>query len=180
MSNLIEKAVPKEFKVSWSIEGELLGAKVTFRNIVVADGVGVISETTLPEQSVSIGEQQGFPLESILDQIHIDALKRIEILESRFPESQSQLFSIPRWKGRAYLANKPRTDIQPLSQYNGNSLMEQIDSFMQSILSIVELEKFLGTSTWEKTDPMIAQMQTLLNLSSEELDVWFAEANAIV
>lgn len=86
--------------------------------------------------------------------------------------------SIPRWKGRAYLASLPAASEGPLAAFTGATLLDQIDAFATASFTPAQRERYLGTQTWERYDPMIAQVQTLLGLTDVEVDDWFATANA--
>ncbi|NDJ16789.1 hypothetical protein [Myxacorys almedinensis] len=73
--------VPYELLARWDDAGNFKGAHIQFLGKVLDDDGNAIASQLMPPQAISVGEQAGFPLSEILDQLHIDALKRIEALE---------------------------------------------------------------------------------------------------
>lgn len=86
--------------------------------------------------------------------------------------------SIPRWKGRAYLASQPPVEDGPLAQFSGTTLMGQVDAFVAASFGPVQRERYLGADPWRRNDAMIAGMGTLLGLSDEQIDDWFKSAES--
>lgn len=184
MSEYTESIVPYEFLVRWDANGNLAAAHVGFRKVGQLDGV-IVSGVPMPVQSVALGLADGFPLSDILDQIQIDALARIAVLEAggaqpAVASTTENSISIPRWKGRAYLAGLPPTATGTFSGIPGDTLLDQIDAFAESALTPTQYERYLGADPWHRTDVMIAQMQALLGLSDADVDAWFAAAGAFV
>lgn len=64
---------PYEFLVRWK-DGNISGAHVGYE-VTVTDNGAVISTNPLPVVPVDVGTGQGFPLNEILGQLQIDALK---------------------------------------------------------------------------------------------------------
>lgn len=63
---------PYEFLVRWR-DGVISGAHIGFEDSIVEDGK-TVSVSPLPVVSVAVAGATGFPLNEILDQIHIDAI----------------------------------------------------------------------------------------------------------
>lgn len=179
----LETKVPFEFLVRWNETGNLIGSYIRFKQVVLKDGV-IISSETLPPESTSRGEEQGFPLTEVLERIQLDALVRISQFESSVPEPSepdpTPNLVISRWKGRAYLAMQPTVTTGILAEIQGDTLLDQIDAYVAANFDAPSRERYNGTATWERQDPMIFQMQTLLGLTDDEIDDWFITANAIV
>lgn len=73
--------LPQEFLARWDDQGNFQGAHVVFLGKVLDDDGNVLAAQAMPPQSISIGELQGFPLNEILTQMQIDALKQVEALQ---------------------------------------------------------------------------------------------------
>lgn len=182
MSEYTESTVPYEFLVRWDQSGNLTAAHVGFRRVARLDGA-VVADVALPVQPVAVGLSEGFPLADILDQTLIDALARISVLEANptnTPAPPAPSVSIPRWKGRAYLAALPAATEGPLAAMSGATMLAQVDAYMLATLIPAQYERYVGTETWERADPMITGMAQLLGLSDSEVDAWFAAAGAFV
>lgn len=78
MANFIEKKTPYEFLVRWDEVGNIKGSHVAWLNTVYKD-TEILSQTPLIE-SVEIANNTGYPLNDIIELIHIDALKEIDSL----------------------------------------------------------------------------------------------------
>lgn len=81
MQTRTTKLIPYELLVRWTVNGDLQGAHIQFLGKILGANDNVIAAQPIPPESIAIAEQKGFPLTDILDQLHIDALKRIEFLE---------------------------------------------------------------------------------------------------
>lgn len=73
--------IPYELLIRWNSDGNLQGAHIQFLGKVLDANDEVIAAQPMPPQAIAIAEQEGFPLTDVLDQLQIDALKRIEFLE---------------------------------------------------------------------------------------------------
>lgn len=74
MSTVIER--PYEFLVRWK-DGVISGAHVGFETAIIEDGK---PDRIIPNdvQPVAIGKENGFPLDKIMDQLHIDAIAAMD------------------------------------------------------------------------------------------------------
>lgn len=90
--------------------------------------------------------------------------------------TQRAEMTIDRWQGRMYLASLPAATEGALAQLPGSTLLAQIDAFVEASMAPAQIERYRGTATWRRTDPMIAQMQTLLGLTDAQVDDWFTTA----
>lgn len=70
-----EKKVPYEFLARWDAKGVLTGAHVGFRTVITLDD-GSQTDVVGAVMPVDVGGVAGFPLQEILDQLHVDAIAR--------------------------------------------------------------------------------------------------------
>lgn len=78
---------PYEFLVRWT-DGVVSGAHIGFVEQLIDNGQ-VLSQTPLPVQAVSLSGQAGFPLDTVLGQLHIDALAALETANKRIAELEA-------------------------------------------------------------------------------------------
>jgi hypothetical protein len=78
MANFKEERTPYEFLVRWNTDGTISGAHISWLDTVYKDDE-ILTQTPSQVESVAIAEQEGFPLNDVLSQVLIDALKAIEI-----------------------------------------------------------------------------------------------------
>jgi len=76
-----ETKTPYEFLIRWDNNGVIQGAHIAFLETVLKDGE-VVTQTQSTVESVEIAGQLGFPLADVLSQIHIDALKQVDVLKA--------------------------------------------------------------------------------------------------
>lgn len=86
---------------------------------------------------------------------------------------------IDAWQGRYVLAGMQPVAAGPLSAYPGSNVLEQINSFVAANLSAPEQERFRGTKTWRRDDPMVASLGALLGLDDTMIDTWFESARSV-
>lgn len=86
--------------------------------------------------------------------------------------------SIPRWKGRAYLASQAPVESGPLATYQSATLMDQIDALFFASFGPVLRERYMGADPWHRNDRMVVDMGALLGLTDEQIDAWFVTAGA--
>ena len=77
MAQFREERTPYEFLIRWNANGTISGAHVSFLDTVYKDDE-ILTQTPSQVESVAIAEQEGFPLNDILSQALIDALKELE------------------------------------------------------------------------------------------------------
>lgn len=77
MAEFREERTPYEFLIRWNSDGTISGAHVSFLDTVYKDNE-ILTQTPSQVESVAIAEEEGFPLNDILSQVLIDALKAIE------------------------------------------------------------------------------------------------------
>ena len=90
MAQFTEKRTPYELLFRWSNDGILQGAHIAFLDTVLKDGE-ILNQSQSPAQAVAIGEQAGFPLADILNQVQIDLIKNNEALVFEKEEIASEL-----------------------------------------------------------------------------------------
>jgi hypothetical protein len=78
MAQFREERTPYEFLVRWNTDGTISGAHISWLDTVYKDDE-ILTQTPSQVESVAIAEQEGFPLNDVLSQVLIDALKAIEI-----------------------------------------------------------------------------------------------------
>lgn len=81
MAEFREERTPYEFLVRWNADGTISGAHVSFLDTVYK-GDEILTQTPSQVESVAIAEQEGFPLNDILDQLLIDILKENQYLKN--------------------------------------------------------------------------------------------------
>lgn len=86
---LEKKTLPYEFLARWT-DGKLAGAHVGFITQIVEDGV-VLSQTVGDVMPVDVGSGKGYPLQDIMDQLHIDALTEVDALKAEVAAKQAEL-----------------------------------------------------------------------------------------
>lgn len=78
---LTKTKTPYEVLIRWNPEsGEMVGAHVVWVTRIFENG-DRISEIVEPAQAVAVAGAAGFPLADILEQVHVDALARIDTVE---------------------------------------------------------------------------------------------------
>lgn len=87
--------------------------------------------------------------------------------------------AVDAWQGRYILAGMAPVAAGPLSAYPGDTVLEQINAFVAANLSAPEQERFKGTKTWLRNDPMVASIGALLGLDDAMIDAWFESARAV-
>ena len=65
---------PYELLIRWSADGVIAGAHVQRRVLTTDDNGGVLADTLLPAQALTVEAAEGFPLNDVLTQAQIDAL----------------------------------------------------------------------------------------------------------
>lgn len=89
MNNFTEIKTPYEFLVRFNSDGSINGAHVAWLEQLYKDDVLINSKELV--ESVSIGFDNGFPLESILSLTLINAIKDVEFLKEEINELKSRL-----------------------------------------------------------------------------------------
>ncbi|WP_295455802.1 hypothetical protein [uncultured Thiodictyon sp.] len=69
---------------------------------------------------------------------------------------------VDAWQGRYVLASMPPITEGPLASYDGSNVLAQIDQFVAANLPAPERERYHGTKTWLRTDPMVSTLGALL------------------
>lgn len=87
---LEEKKIPYEFLIRFNNEGRVNGAHIAYTETIIKDGQVIHSRQTDP-QSVTLGIDEGFPLEDILGELNVLNVKEIELLQSEKSELQNLL-----------------------------------------------------------------------------------------
>ena len=88
-----ETKTPYEFLIRWDNSGVIQGAHIAFLETVLKDGV-IVTQTQSTVESVEIAGQLGFPLADVLSQIHIDALKKVDVLKAEIEVLKSEIESL--------------------------------------------------------------------------------------
>lgn len=78
---LEEKKIPYEFLIRFNNEGRVNGAHIAYTETIIKDGQVIHSKQTDP-QPVTLGVDEGFPLEDILGELNVLNVKEIELLQS--------------------------------------------------------------------------------------------------
>ena len=81
MAEFREERTPYEFLVRWNADGTINGAHVSWLDTLYKDGE-ILTQTPSQVESVAIAEEEGFPLNDILDQLLIDILKENQYLKN--------------------------------------------------------------------------------------------------
>lgn len=87
-----ESTSPYEFLVRWN-DGIITGAHVGFRTNTFKDGA-MIADQVEPVKPVAIGIGNGFPLNEILAQLHIDALALCDTLRAERDTAIAELTAL--------------------------------------------------------------------------------------
>lgn len=77
---LEEKKIPYEFLIRFNNEGRVNGAHIAYTETIIKDGQIIHSKQTDP-QAVTLGIDEGFPLEDILGELNVLNVKEIELLQ---------------------------------------------------------------------------------------------------
>ena len=93
---------PYEFLVRWK-DGVLVGAHVGFEVTVTENGQ-VLSTTPFNVVPVDVGQGQGFPLDDILEQLQIDAMKDRDSALAAKAEAEAQRDAMKYERDSAFAA----------------------------------------------------------------------------
>jgi hypothetical protein len=77
MANYREQRTPYEFLVRWNPDGTISGAHISWLDTLYKDDE-ILTQSPTPVESVAIAEQEGYPLNDVLSQVLLDALKELE------------------------------------------------------------------------------------------------------
>jgi hypothetical protein len=77
MANYREQRTPYEFLVRWNSDGTISGAHISWLDTLYKDDE-ILTQSPTPVESVAIAEQEGYPLNDVLSQVLLDALKELE------------------------------------------------------------------------------------------------------
>ena len=86
---------------------------------------------------------------------------------------------VDAWQGRYILAGMAPITEGPLAAYIGTSVLAQTDQFVAANLPAPDQERYRGTKTWRRDDPMVTQLGGLLGLDDAQIDIWFESARAV-
>lgn len=85
-------------------------------------------------------------------------------------------FAIEGWRGRVILASMPAATDGPIANFSGASMWNQIETLCQATLSPAEFERFRGTMIWQRSDPQILGLASVIGLTDAQIDDWFRQA----
>jgi len=88
---------PYEFLVRWT-DGTVSGAHIGFVEQLIDNGK-VLSQTPLPVQPVSLAGGAGFPLETVLSQLHISALAAVEETQTELVAAKARIAELEKQNG---------------------------------------------------------------------------------
>ena len=90
MAEFTETRTPYEFLVRWNKDGTIQGSHVGWLDTVKKDGE-ILTQT--PSNVEAVGAD-GFPLNDILSQLQIDALKEIERLKAEIERLKQEVKTV--------------------------------------------------------------------------------------